>query len=155
MVLDPVAQLHLVTILAIIAIFVMTLMVLRRTVFLPLISVMEARTARIEAARAGKVEAAAGLAAAQAEATRILDGARETAAGIVEKAHRDAAEAGAARIAEASAEAEAILARGREETEALRQSEAVRLGEELHACIGREVLARSKTPPPTRVQPGW
>jgi F0F1-type ATP synthase membrane subunit b/b' len=116
MVLDPVAQLHLVTILAIIAIFVMTLMILRRTVFLPLISVMEARTARIEAARAGKVEAAAGLAAAQAEATRILDGARETAAGIVEKAHRDAAEAGAARIAEASAEAEAILARGREET---------------------------------------
>ena len=145
MVLDPVAQLHLITILAIIAIFVMTLMVLRRTVFLPLIAVMEAREARIQSSHAAKTAAEAALAAARTEAKRILDGARETAAGVVEAAHREAAEIRAARIAEATAEAEAIEARGREEVQTLRHSEEVRLAEELRGCVGR-ALAEMAVP---------
>jgi F0F1-type ATP synthase membrane subunit b/b' len=120
MVLDPLAQIHPVTILAVIAIFVVTLVVLRRIFFLPLIGLMEARNARIEAARTRKAEACASLAAAEAQAEELLSRARQEAASLTEAARTEAADLRSTRLRRASAEADAILAQGREEVRLLR-----------------------------------
>jgi F-type H+-transporting ATPase subunit b len=139
--LDPLAQLDPVTIGGVIVIFLVTLLVLRRIAFDPLIGVMERRDARIAAARAAKAEAEAHLAAvrgerearaavAAGEATRALEAAREEAAGRRR-----------ARLEAAGAEAEAILARGREEAQALRREEEARLADALRASAAA-TLAR-------------
>ena len=141
MVLDPLDQIHLVTTVATVVIFLLTLLVLRRVVFLPVIDVMERRRARVEAARTRKAEAEALLQSAQrqadeavntakAEAGRILGGVREEVAGVRRE-----------KMLAASAEAETILTKGREEVATHRAAEEARLAEELFAAVGKTLTA--------------
>jgi F0F1-type ATP synthase membrane subunit b/b' len=137
MALDPLAQLNLVTILAIILITGATLLLLRRTFFLPVIGVMESRAAKIEAARARKAAALAALQAAEADAERMLAAAGVETARLVAGVQEQIAGLRTERLARAGAEAEALLARGREEMVALVQAEENRLQTELCDCVSR------------------
>lgn len=146
MVLDPLAQLNLLTIGAIILIALLTLLVLRRVFFLPLLEVMERRAARIEAARARKAAAEAAMAAAEAEAGVLLDQAKAEAEGIAAKVQVEMAALRAERLGKASAEAEAVLAGGREEVLALGNAEAAALEGELFGCVNRTLARMIGTP---------
>ncbi len=137
MVLDPLAQVDLTTIVAVVAIFLVTFALLRRTCFLPLLDAMERRSARIEAARARRADVEARLADARHQAEGILERARAEATGIAAAAREERSREREARIARASAEAEAVLAQGREEVAALRRSEDARLADELCTCVAR------------------
>ena len=137
MVLDPLGQINLVTMGAIIVIFLLTLLGLRRICFVPLIEVMERRAARIEAARAQKAEAEEVLARAQQEAAQALSRAREEAERVVAKITEETASLRNARLARATAEVETILAAGRDELAALKRTEDARLAEELCASVTR------------------
>ena len=139
--LDPLAQLNLVTIGATVLIFLLTLLLLRRICFLPLLAVMERRAARVEAALARKLEADRLLDAARIEADRVLGAAREQAERLAARTREEAAQLRAERLAAARAEAEAIQTRGGEEVAALRQTEAARLEAELCGSVSR-TLAR-------------
>ena len=79
------------------------------------------------------------LAAARADADRMLAEARERAHGVIETAGREMAAARSARIGQARAEVGAIAERGRQELETLEHSESARLLEELLACVTRTV----------------
>jgi F-type H+-transporting ATPase subunit b len=135
MILDPLSQIHPITMAGIVVIFLVTLLLLRRVFFLPLLTVMERRAARIEAARAGKAEAERLLARARVEAEQALSGAREEATRLADRVEAETAALRTERLARASAEAEAILAGGREEVLALARAQEARLAEELHACV--------------------
>jgi F0F1-type ATP synthase membrane subunit b/b' len=137
MALNPLAQIHLVTILAVILITLVTMLLLRRIFFLPLIEVMERRAAKIEAARARKAAGEAALRGAEAEAEQLLAAAAVQAAGLAAGVQEEVAGLRTERLARAGAEAEAILARGREELVALGKAEENRLHTELCACVTR------------------
>jgi F-type H+-transporting ATPase subunit b len=135
MVLDPLAQIHPITMLAVVVITLFTLFLLRRICFLPLLAVMERRAARVEAAGAGKAEAERLLEQARSEAERALAEAKAEAGRVTASAEAKAAALRAERLAAATAEAEAVLAAGREELRVLAQAEEARLEKELHACV--------------------
>ena len=130
MTLDPLAQINLVAIVAMVVIFLVTWTLLRRIFFLPLIQVMERRAARIETARTRKAEAEAQLSKARAEAERMVAAAADEATALRSGA-----------LARAGAEAEAILTQGNAEILALKQAQETRLAEELRACV-TQTLAR-------------
>jgi F0F1-type ATP synthase membrane subunit b/b' len=135
MALDPLAQINLITIGAIIVIALVTLFLLRRICLVPLITVMERRAARIEKARAQLAEASAVLASAQLKADQARSAAREEADRMVAKFTDETTEMRRARMAAAAAEAEAILAAGREEILTLRQSEDAKVARELSSSV--------------------
>ena len=137
MVLNPLDQIHLVTMAATFVIFLLTLLVLRRVAFLPLIDVMERRSARIEAARAQKAEGESLLRNAQLQADEAVAAAKAEAARILGSARDEIAAIRRAKMAQATTEAEAILARGREEVLALRASEETQLAKQLFASVGK------------------
>jgi F-type H+-transporting ATPase subunit b len=141
MVLDPLAQINLITVAATIIIFIVTLAALRRVVFLPVIRVMELRAARIENARRDKAQAQARLEEGRREADQILAAANAEAAQILDAARAECAAIRRNRMQQATAEADAILAAGRVQAADLRQSELARLEEELTTCAG-QTLAR-------------
>jgi F0F1-type ATP synthase membrane subunit b/b' len=142
MVLDPLAQIDPTTIGAVIVIFLVTLAVLRRVCFVPLLDAMERRDVHIEAARARRAQADALLAEARLEAERILESARAEAGRVGGAAREERARERAARLAEATSVAAGALAHGHEEVAALRRSEQAQLAEELCACA-RQVLSRT------------
>jgi len=135
--LDPLAQFHLVTIVAVILITLVTLLLLRRICFLPLIEVMEQRAGKIEAARTQKAAGEAALQAAEATAEQVLAAAAVEAARLAAGLQQEVASLRTERLGRASAEAEAILARGREEVAALGKAEESRLQTELCDCVSR------------------
>jgi len=141
MILDPLSQIHPVTIVAIIVIFLLTLHALRRVYFLPLLAVMERRAARIEAARSEKIDAERMVERARKEAEQALSGARDEAARIAAALEAEMTALRAERLGLADAEAETVLAQGREEVRALGRIEDERLDRELHACAS-QALAR-------------
>jgi F-type H+-transporting ATPase subunit b len=141
MLLDPLDQIHLVTTVATVVIFFLTLLVLRRVVFLPVIEVMERRRARIEAAQTRKAEAEALLQSAQRRADEAVNTAKAEAARILGGVREEVAGARREKMLAASAEAETILTRGREEVATLRAAEEARLAEELLAAVGKTLTA--------------
>jgi F-type H+-transporting ATPase subunit b len=141
MVLDPLDQIHLVTTTATVVIFLVTLFVLRRVVFLPVIEVMERRSARIEAAQLRKAEAEALLRGAQVQADEAMTSAKAEAARILAGAREEMSGTRRERMAKANTEAEAILALGREEVATLRAAAEARLAEELHSSVGKALTA--------------
>jgi F-type H+-transporting ATPase subunit b len=134
MALNPLAQIQVVTIAAVIVIFLVTLLLLRRVFFLPLIEVMERRAARIGSARAREAEADELAANAQREAEQARALTQAEATRVLAQTREDIAASRSARMAQARAEAEAILAKGREDVRALKQVEEGRLATELSAC---------------------
>ena len=141
MVLDPLDQIHLVTTVATVVVFLLTLFVLRRVVFLPVIEVMERRRVKIEAARAHKAEAEALLENVQRQADEALNGAKAEAARILGGVREELGGVRREKMAAASTEAEAILGRGREELAVLRAAEETRLAEELYVSVDKTLTA--------------
>jgi F0F1-type ATP synthase membrane subunit b/b' len=139
--LDPLAQVHLVTIMAVVVITVGTLLLLRRVFFLPVLEVMERRAAKLEAVRVQKAAGELALRAAEAEAERELAAATDEAARLATKVEEEIDRLRAERLGRAGVEAEAILARGREELVALRQAEESRLQTELCDCVSRTLVS--------------
>lgn len=137
MVLDPLAQIDVATIVAVAAIFLATFALLRRILFLPLIDVMERRAARVEAARSRKAEAERLLAEARERAERLLGAARDEAARIAEAAKSEALRERERSVGEAVAEADALLARGRADAAEARRSADEELEERVRACAGQ------------------
>ncbi|MFZ3063237.1 MAG: ATP synthase F0 subunit B [Actinomycetota bacterium] len=135
--LNPLAQINLITIVALMAIFVATYFILRKIFFLPIIEVMEKRTKKIGAARARYVEAWAVKSNAQREAERILAEAGEEAEHITEEAKEEITRVREAKVAQANAEADGILAKGREEIVRLKESEQAKLREDLFSCVNQ------------------
>jgi F0F1-type ATP synthase membrane subunit b/b' len=135
MALNPLTQINLVTIGAVIVIFLVTLFLLRRICLVPLIAVMERRAARIVAARALAVEADALLVSAHREADAARAAATAEATQLVERVREEIAAIRGQRLGQARAEAEAILAKGREESRTLLQAEDARLTDELSSCV--------------------
>jgi len=141
MVLNPLDQIHLITTLTTVVIFFLTLLVLRRIVFDPLIEVMERRREKIEAAAIRKARAEAQLQSAQRQADEAVTAAKAEAARMLIGVHEELAGIRREKMAKASTEAEAVLARGREEIAGLRAEEEARLAEELYASVERALTA--------------
>ena len=133
--LNPLAQIDFITMGAIVVIFLVTLFLLRRIAFVPVITVMEQRSARIDAARARKAEADRLLHQAHEESDAALAAAKTEAERIAEQSKQEAAQRRSEALAKASAEAERILNAGRDEVQALRISEQAALRTELQSCV--------------------
>jgi F0F1-type ATP synthase membrane subunit b/b' len=131
--LDPLAQINLVAIGAIVVISVVTLLILRSSL-VPLIEVMERRAAKIAAARAEKAAAERLLEAARQKSEQALASAREQAERLAAGMQEELGRLRTERLARASADAEVILARGREEAAAERHAETTRLSAEVCSC---------------------
>jgi F-type H+-transporting ATPase subunit b len=133
--LNPIDQLEPVTIGATIAVFTTTYFVLRKTVFVPLVSVMQDRFERVEAGRRAAEEAhriveQAEATAAESERLARLEGER-IARAAREKAERIRDE----RVAAAEAEAAGILEVGRTKIATARNAEVTALRTEAVDCV--------------------
>lgn len=132
--LNPIAQIHWETILSIMAIFLVTLLILRKIFFLPILEILESRTKKIEKAKAKREEVEVLLSEAQAKAEAILLEAREKAEIIADEVKEEIAKLREKKISEANERAEQILAKGREEVIKLKQIEQAELREDLSIC---------------------
>lgn len=132
--LNPLEQLNLVTMAAMAAIFLATFFVLRTVLFNPLIDMMEKRAGRLERARARYQEADVLIEQAREEAAGIAAEAAETAERFSEDVRRELAGMRESKCALANAEAEQILARGREAVARLKEAEQARLKDHLLTC---------------------
>jgi F-type H+-transporting ATPase subunit b len=132
--LNPLEQLNLITMAAIVAIFLVTLFILRKVFFIPLIEVMEKRAGKLERARARYAEAGTLIEKAEAEAKRIAAEAAETAEHLSDEVKAELARIRESKRAEATIEAESIITRGRDEVARLKEAERARLKEHLMTC---------------------
>ncbi len=132
--LNPLEQLNLITMAAIAAIFLATFFILKTVLFTPLIDVMEKRAGKLERSRARYQEAGVLTEQAQEEAARIAAEAAETAAHLSEEVKGEFTRIRESKRALANAEAERILASGREEVARLKGLEQARLKEHLLTC---------------------
>ena len=139
--LDPLAQIHLITIAAVIGIALATMLLLRPIFFLPLLEVMARRAARIDAAQVQQAEAEALLQGARRDLEVALAAAKTEAAQRTAQLMESATAIRSDLLAKASAEAEALLVTGRAEILGLKQAEEARLSEELSACVGQALTA--------------
>lgn len=133
--LNPLAQINLITIGSVMLIFVVTLIVLRRVCFVPIITVMERRAANIAAARSLRDDAQGVLAAAQRDADAQLAAAKAEADRIAAECREEIAQRRTTALARANEEAEAVLALGKDEIRALHHSENARVTSELQRCV--------------------
>lgn len=134
MALNPLEQLNLITMAAIAAIFLVTLFILRKVFFIPLIDVMEKRAGKLERSRARYEEAGTLIEKAQEEAKKIADQAAETAEHLSDEVKAELARIRESKRAEATIEAESIITRGRDEVARLKEAERARLKEHLVTC---------------------
>lgn len=132
--LNPLEQLNLVTMAAMAAIFLVTFFILKKVFFTPLIDIMEKRAVKLESSRARYQESDVLIEQAREEAARIAAEAAETAERFSEVVRRELAGVRESKHALANAEAEKILASGREEVARLKGTEQARLKEHLLAC---------------------
>jgi F0F1-type ATP synthase membrane subunit b/b' len=133
--LDPIGQLRLEIILGVLALFTLTLALLRRTFFLPVIAVLERRQERLAEADAVREEAAALLRDADEEAARIGAEAQAEADARLAKARAHAESARRERLDAARAEAQTRLDGGRAALRTEREAELSALSNEASACI--------------------
>lgn len=139
--LNPLEQLNLITMAAIAAIFLATFFILKKVFFTPLIDIMEKRAGKLESSRARYQEADVLIEQAREEAARIAAEAGETAERFSADVRRELAGIGESKRALANAEAEKILASGREEVVRLKGTEQARLKEHLLTC-SRQTLVK-------------
>ena len=135
MTLDPLAQLSVTAMVAVILIFLLSLYLLRRTCLVPLIEFTERRAQRIDSAHANHSAAEELAAAARGEADALLANAKADADRIDDEAKRELAARRREALDKARAEADAILARGKDEVAELTRTEDATLAAELHACV--------------------
>jgi F0F1-type ATP synthase membrane subunit b/b' len=139
--LNPLEQLNPVTMAAMAVIFLATFVILRKVFFTPLIDAMEKRAGKLERAQARYREAGALVEKAREEAAGIAAEAAEAAKHLHANVKEELARIGDAKRAQASAEAETVLARGRDEVARLREAEQARLKEQLLTC-SRQTLVK-------------
>jgi F-type H+-transporting ATPase subunit b len=150
--LDPISQLNLVTIVGVIVLFVITLLVLRKTFFGPLLGVMQKRDAKIEKGRQIRAEAERLIADAQLSAEQVRTDSAAKREQAIAAIRTDIAASRDARIARATAEDEAILAAGRDEVAKLRESEQARMRDSLTACVVETLSSMLETVNERRVR---
>jgi F-type H+-transporting ATPase subunit b len=139
--LNPLEQLNLITMAAMAAIFLVTFVVLRKVFFIPLIDAMEKREGKIGRALARYREAEALAGKAREEAKKIVDAATERAERLSNEVKEEFAMMRETKRAQAGAEADAILVRGREEVARLKETEQARLKKQLLVC-SKKTLAK-------------
>jgi F0F1-type ATP synthase membrane subunit b/b' len=133
--LDPISQLNLVTIVGVVVLFVITLLILNRVFFAPLLGVMQSRDAKIEKGRQIRAEAERLIAEAQLLAEQVRTDSAAERERAVTAIRADIAASRDARVARAMAEGEAILAAGRDEVAKVRASEQAKMRDSLTACV--------------------
>ncbi|HEY5432708.1 MAG TPA: hypothetical protein VIL06_04800 [Coriobacteriia bacterium] len=133
--LNPLDQIQIPVILAIVAIVVTTYVVLRRVFFAPYVRVMEERETRLEAAESTMAEADAVVAAAEPEARVIVAGAREKADELLRRTREEDDEYRRLTIEKALQESSGSLERGRIEIAAARETEVASLREQAIECV--------------------
>jgi F-type H+-transporting ATPase subunit b len=141
MTLNPLEQLNLITMAATAAIFLVTLFLLRRVFFLPLLKVMEKRERKLELARLKYKEASALLQKAREEAKRILAEATEETRHLTGSAEEEVMKIQKERRARADGEAEKISVAGREEVSRLKEREQAKMKAHLLTC-SRQTLVK-------------
>ncbi len=139
--LNPLEQLNLITMAAMAAIFLVTFFILKKVFFTPLIGIMEKRAGKLETSLARYQEADALIGQAREEAARIAAEAAETAERLSQDLRKELAGIRESKRALANAEAEKILAGGREEVTRLKGMEQARLKDHLLAC-SRQTLVK-------------
>jgi len=139
--LNPLEQLNWITMVAMAFIFIATYGILRKVFFTPLLTVMEKRAGKLEKARARYEEARSVTEQAQEEARRIAAEASHAAEQMHEEVKGELARTQESRRAKARAEAESILATGREQIARLKDEEQAKLKDRLLTC-SRQTLAK-------------
>jgi F0F1-type ATP synthase membrane subunit b/b' len=139
--LNPLEQLNWITMVAMASIFLATYGILRKVFFTPFLVIMEKRAGKLEKARARYEEARSVAEQAQEEARRIAVEASQTAEQMHEEVKGELARTRESRRAKARAEAESILAMGREEVARLKDEEQAKLKDRLLIC-SRQTLAK-------------
>jgi len=133
--LNPVDQIVWWVILAVMGVFAVTLVVLRRVFFLPYIEVMEQRETELEAAEAVLAEAERIVADAEPEAQRIRAEARDKADELLRRT-RDEDDAYRQQTIEAAMqESSATLEKGRARIASARETEVAQLRVQAVECV--------------------
>lgn len=133
--LNPLEQIKPLTILATVGVFSATYLVLRRTVFLPLVNVMEDRRERVDEGREAGYEARRELEAAVRAAEARLAQAHIEADGVLQASREHAEREREKRIAQAQAEAQHVLDGGRATIMSARDAEIATLRAEALDCV--------------------
>jgi F0F1-type ATP synthase membrane subunit b/b' len=141
MTLNPLEQINLITMGTIAVIFTIAVMVLRRILLVPLITLMEQREQKFEHVRRRQQEADALVRKARSEADIIVKEAEAQARQLSKTVEEELLKMRDERCATAADAAEDILVRGREEVGQLRQEERAKLKTHLEACC-KNVLAK-------------
>ena len=133
--LDPIGQLNLVTIVGVVALFVITLLILRKTFFASILEVMQERDAKIEKGRQIRAEAERLIADAQLSAEQVRTDWAAKRDQSVTAIRADIAASRDAIVARATADGETILVAGRDEVAKVRESERAKMRDSLTACV--------------------
>ena len=133
--LNPIDQIQMPVILAVVAIVVVTFVLLRRVFFAPYVRVMERREMRLEAAESVIAEGEAVIAAIEPEAQRVLAEAREKADELIRRTREEDDAYRQSAIETAMRESSASLEAGRAETIATREAEVATLREQAIECV--------------------
>ena len=139
--LNPLEQINLITMVAVAVIFLATSLLLRKVFFLPLIDVMEKRARKLERASAIYADADALVERSKDEAARMVAESTEEADRLSQEVKDELVRIREVSIAEANAEAQSILARGRNEAARIKAAEQDKSKEQLLACC-RQTLAK-------------
>ncbi len=134
--LNPINQLDLVTMAAIVVIFTVTYVGLRRFFVLPLLAVIREREVMVEAARADQDEAAQVLESANGDAESVLTKAREEADAMLTQAREESLEQKREQVAAATREASGRLEAGRTEIAEGRQKAMKLMRGQAVECVG-------------------
>lgn len=133
--LNPLSQINPITIVAVLAVFVIAHFVMKRTFFAPVIAVMEERSERLEAAARKRDEAAELSRTADEDAESILARGRERAERVMASVRDRTQTARAERLDGARSESAAYMEQGRLAIAQEREAELTRLRQEAASCV--------------------
>ena len=133
--LNPIDQIQLPVIFAVMGLVAVTFFALRRVFFKPFIAVMEDREVRLEVAESTLAESERTLAEAEPEAQGIIAAAREKADGLLCTARDDVESYRRETIEAALQKAAGTLERGRAEIGSARETEVASLREKAIECV--------------------
>jgi F-type H+-transporting ATPase subunit b len=133
--LNPIDQIQIPVILAVMAIILLTYFLLRRVFFAPYVAVMEEREVRLEAGESTIAEAERIVAEAEPEAQGIVAAAREKADEVLREARDEVETYRKQEIEAALQESAKTLESGRAEIAAAREAEVASLREQAIECV--------------------
>lgn len=134
--LNPLKQIDPVVIVAVMIVFALTYVVLRRVFFGPYIQVMEERSRRLESGREQAEDARVLIETAEAEAAQLMDRVREKADRAVREARQSAEGAGRRTVEATLEEVGVLLEQGRARIAQARENELSVMRQEALDCVG-------------------